>query len=94
MTGQLRHHDEESFIRCYLCGADAAGPCAQCRKSVCGSCCVLVQGAATQWAVCTRCDAGQDQVGGWAGLGLFFGKILFGLLLVIALLSWLAHLRG
>jgi hypothetical protein len=91
VTGILRHHDGDSFVRCYLCGGDAAGPCMKCRRSVCGNCCVLVQGVATPWAVCTVCE-GSDapKVGGWRGLGLFFGKIVLVLIVLIAFLAWLA----
>ncbi len=41
--------------RCALCGKSAAGPCARCRRLVCGDCCVLTEGGVTTFAVCTRC---------------------------------------
>lgn len=90
MLGQLRHHDEESFVRCYICGKDAAGPCARCRGSVCGNCCVLVDGAAQKWAVCLRCNDGErTTVGGWRGLGMFFVQLLGVLVVLILILAWL-----
>jgi hypothetical protein len=94
MTGQLQRVDDDGFIRCYICGADAAGPCAKCRRSVCGDCCVLVQGAATQWAVCTRCESSPTtEVSGWRALGWFFAKLLFVLLMVVLALFYLNHAR-
>ncbi len=92
MTGALRHvSDDDSFIRCYLCGADAAGPCMKCRRSVCGNCCVLVEGAANTWAVCTRCERGEGKkVGGWRGLGLFLAPLFLALVGLILLLAWLS----
>lgn len=90
MSGHLQQHDGDSFLKCSICGGDAAGPCIKCRQAVCGDCCVLVEGAATQWAVCLRCEKRPDgQVGGWMGLGLFFVKVVLGLLTVILLLAWL-----
>lgn len=94
MTGQLRQIDDDSFVRCYLCGADAAGPCARCRGAVCGDCCVLVAGAATQWAVCKRCEhLPQAKVSGWRSLGWFFAKLVFALVVLVGILAWL-NARG
>ena len=57
MGGQLMSHDDGGgFIACVSCGGLAAGPCARCRKPVCGDCCVLTSGGASQWAVCLACD--------------------------------------
>jgi hypothetical protein len=90
VTLGLRHHGEDAFIRCYICGADAAGPCAKCRNSVCGDCCVLVDGAAQKWAVCTRCSkAEHSKLGGWGALAWFFVKIVAFLLGIIFLLAYL-----
>jgi len=89
MSGLLQH-DDDSFLKCSLCGADAAGPCIKCRASVCGNCCVLVEGAAKTWAVCLRCEKQTpERVSGWGGLLLFFGKIALGLLALILALAWL-----
>lgn len=92
MTGQLQGMDDDGFIRCYICGANAAGPCATCRRSVCGDCCVLVRGAATQWAVCTRCErVPSREVSGWRSLAWFFAKLLLVLLLLVLGLAYLNH---
>ena len=85
MTGGLQTHgDGGGFIHCSLCGADAAGPCARCRKPVCGDCCVLTESSAGQWAICLDCDrqGGRDIRTRWLSLGSW-------LLLPIALLAGL-----
>jgi hypothetical protein len=57
--------------RCAICQRrDAAGPCARCRKSVCGDCCELSTGGATTFAVCLRCvkRGGASLSHAWLGL--------------------------
>lgn len=90
--GQLQHYGGgDSIVRCYLCPADAAGPCMKCRRPVCGDCCVLVNGSAQTWAVCTRCEKSVgDKVGGWGSLGWFFLRLVVVLALLILGLAWLA----
>jgi len=91
MSGQLQLHDEDSIVRCYLCRNDAAGPCMRCRRSVCGDCCVIVEGKAQKWAVCLRCEKNEGTaLSGWASLALFFGKIVLTLIALILLLAWWA----
>ena len=34
------------------------GPCARCRKPVCGDCCVLTTGGTTTFAICLACERG------------------------------------
>lgn len=89
---QLQQFGEgDSIVRCYLCHVDAAGPCMKCRRPVCGDCCVLVEGKAQTWAVCTRCDKHVgDQVSGWTSLGWFFLRLIAALVLIILALAWLA----
>ena len=67
MSGQLQHVSDDGPLRCYVCGAEAAGPCARCRKPVCGDCCVLTEGGAKLWAICTNCEArgGRSLLPGW-----------------------------
>ena len=48
--------DDGGFVPCATCGALAAGPCARCRKPVCGDCCVLTTGSAAPWAICLVCE--------------------------------------
>jgi len=94
MTGVLQHSDDGGGeARCFRCGAIAAGPCARCRKPVCGDCCVLTEGGARLWAICLACDArgGRSLRGGWA---MVLGWILVpiaALALLVALLSWLSR---
>lgn len=91
MSGQLQRFDDDGTIRCFLCGADAAGPCIRCRRSVCGDCCVLVDGKAQKWAVCLRCEGqGATEVSGWGSLGLFFVKLIAVLAALVTFLAWLA----
>ena len=76
---------------CALCGAVAAGPCARCGRPTCGACCVLTEGGATVWAVCTRCDkrGGRSLKSSWrAALTLLLLPIV-ALALVVALAEWL-----
>jgi hypothetical protein len=87
--GSLQHGgDGGGFEHCVRCGALAAGPCARCRRPVCGDCCVLTEGGATVWAICLACDkgGGRDLRRGWlVVLGWLLGPILLLLLLVIVL---------
>lgn len=66
--------------RC-ACGREAAGPCARCRRSVCGDCCELVTGGATTFAVCLTCLARGDvsMTRAWAGLLGWLGLIILAL---------------
>jgi hypothetical protein len=68
VSGQLQHVDDDAPARCSHCGALAVGPCARCRKLVCGDCCVLTEGGAKTYAICLRCDArgGRSLLSGWA----------------------------
>jgi hypothetical protein len=91
VTGQLRHVDDEGPTRCSYCSAEAAGPCASCRKPVCGDCSTLTEGGAQVWAICLDCDRkkGRSLAGAWGSFGLWMFGLLFLLAGVVALLSWI-----
>ncbi len=61
---------EAPLARCTLCGITAVGPCARCKKPVCGDCCELTEGGATTFAVCLTCvkRGGKSLAAGWIGL--------------------------
>ncbi len=79
MSGLQQVGDDE--VRCAFCGELAAGPCASCRKMVCGDCCVLTEGGVETWAICLRCDRkkGRSLSRGWTIVILWFTALLFGL---------------
>jgi hypothetical protein len=59
--------DGGGFERCAICGTQAVGPCARCGRAVCGDCCVLTEGGAKTYAICTTCDrrGGKSLTGAW-----------------------------
>jgi hypothetical protein len=89
VSGQLLSHgDDGGVARCTSCGDVAAGPCARCRKPVCGDCCVLTTESAGQWAICLACDrsGGRSLRSGWVSLLVFLLKPILALLLLSAVL--------
>lgn len=70
MTQLIGSGDGGGFEHCASCGALAAGPCARCRKPLCGDCCVITRHGATPWAICTSCAhrGGTSLRGPWLGL--------------------------
>lgn len=90
MSQLASHDDGGGFIHCALCGGDAAGPCARCRKPVCGDCCVLTEGTAGKWAICLDCDrrGGRKIDSGWYSVALWLIAPLLVLAGVLALLVW------
>ena len=82
--------DGGGLEHCYLCGALAAGPCARCALPVCGDCCVLTEGGASAWAVCTRCDSkgGRSLSAGWRAALVWLLLPIAGLVMLIAALEW------
>ncbi len=75
----LHHADDPPVVRCALCRArDAAGPCARCKRSVCGDCCELTTGGATTFALCLTCvrRGGASLAGGWGGTLLWLAGII------------------
>jgi hypothetical protein len=76
--------------RCNECGAEAAGPCASCRRPVCGDCCVLTSGP-DPWAVCVSCaERGRSSLRGpWLTVLGWIGKpilVLIALYIVLRLM--------
>jgi hypothetical protein len=90
MSGSLTSNGggDGGLAHCAGCGALAAGPCARCRKPVCGDCCVLASGGAGLWAICLACEqsGGSSLRGGWwTVLGWLLKPMLALLLLYVAL---------
>jgi hypothetical protein len=79
------------FVHCAGCGALAAGPCARCRKPVCGDCCVLTTGGAQPWAVCHACNktGGASLKAGWITVLGWIAKPMAAVLAVYLMLRWL-----
>src|SRR4051794_30703972 len=90
-TGELRLVGDDGPQRCSFCPRDAAGPCASCRRPVCGDCCTLTVGSVKTWAICLECDRtkGRSLLGAWGGLIRMLAGILLGLTAIVALLAWL-----
>jgi hypothetical protein len=90
MSGALSSSggDGGGLAHCAGCGALAVGPCARCRKPVCGDCCVLTSGGASLWAICLACERshGSSLSGGWwTVLGWLVKPMLVLLLLYVVL---------
>ncbi len=91
MSGLMSHGDPP-VTRCAICKArDAAGPCARCKRSICGDCCELTDGGATTFAICHTCvkRGGSSLVPAWLGLLLWLGGIMLCLAAVGVLLMLL-----
>ena len=86
MTQLMGSGDAGGFEHCASCGALAAGPCARCRKPLCGDCCVITRHGATPWAICTRCArrGGTSLRGPWLGLIAWLALPLVVLALLVA----------
>jgi hypothetical protein len=82
--------DDDGLAHCALCGAVAAGPCARCGRPTCGDCCVLTEGGASVWAVCTKCNrrGGRSLSSGWRAALTWIVLPILALALLIALLEW------
>jgi hypothetical protein len=92
MSGQLMSSgDGGGFVHCVGCGGLAAGPCARCRRPVCGDCCVLTSGGAQPWAICHDCHerGGASLKRGWGTVIGWLVKPILALLVVYVLLYWL-----
>ncbi|HEY8944952.1 MAG TPA: hypothetical protein VIM73_11855 [Polyangiaceae bacterium] len=77
--GLLTHGDGPPSARCSDCGVLAVGPCARCRRPVCGDCCVLTTGGASTWAICLECErrgGSSLRSGWWQVIGWFAVPIL------------------
>ena len=82
---------DDGFVSCTGCGALAAGPCARCRKPVCGDCSVLTRGGADLWAICLACErsGGSSLSRGWLTVLGWLLKPMAALIAVYLLLRWL-----
>ncbi len=91
MSGQLLLAGDGPVTRCKHCGKAAVGPCARCRASVCGDCCVLTEGGATTFAICIGCErkGGASLRSPWLGLLAWIALIVLGLAGVAAAIAWL-----
>lgn len=92
MTGQLQHVGDDGPVRCSICGADAVGPCATCRRPVCGDCCVLTEGGAKVWAICLRCERreGRGLSSGWWLVVGWVALPIVVLAVAVVVLAWLS----
>jgi hypothetical protein len=93
MTQLVGSGDGGGFEHCSSCGALAAGPCARCRRPLCGDCCVITRHGASTWAICRSCDrrGGRSLRGAWLGL---LGWLAIPLLLLAALVGLLQALTA
>lgn len=92
MTQLIGSGDGGGFECCASCGGLAAGPCARCRKPLCGDCCVISRHGASEWAICFRCDrqGGRSLRQAWLGLVLWLGiplAVLAGLVTLLYLVT-------
>ncbi len=92
MTQLIGSGDGGGFEQCASCGGLAAGPCARCRKPLCGDCCVISRHGASEWAICFRCDrqGGRSLRSAWVGLVLWLGiplAVLAGLVTLLYLVT-------
>lgn len=91
--GGLQLAQDDGDERCAFCGKVAAGPCASCRRSVCGDCCTLTTGSVRTFAICLECDRkkGRSLASAWAGIGGMLLAILALLALVVVAIELLAR---
>ncbi len=89
---ELQRVDGDDVTRCTFCPREAAGPCASCRKPVCGECSTLTEGGAKVWAICLDCDrrGARSLTAAWGSLLLWLLAILVGLAAATAFVGWLA----
>jgi hypothetical protein len=84
--------DGDSPARCFVCNALAVGPCARCRRPVCGDCCELTAGGAKTYAFCAGCvrRGGLAIRRGWLAVLVWMSApvLLAGLVLLVL---WLAR---
>ena len=92
VSGQLRHVDDDGRPeRCALCGGLAVGPCATCKRPVCGDCCELTEGGVRTWAVCLGCARrrGTSLGRGWMTVLAWVLAPALALLALAAAIMWL-----
>jgi hypothetical protein len=96
MSGQLTNvgGGGGGFEHCAVCHALAAGPCARCRKPLCGDCCVIVTHSAQPWAICKACaNKGTSLRSAWLSLVTWLMVPLFFLAAMVVGLSLWFQLR-
>jgi hypothetical protein len=93
MSGGLQLVEDDSPERCFLCGALAVGPCARCKKLVCGDCCVLTEASARTWAICLRCEkrGGRSLAPAWLVVGAWVLGPTVAIALLLVVLSYLVR---
>jgi hypothetical protein len=93
VAGELRTVGDDGPERCAFCSAEAAGPCASCRRSVCGDCCTLTEGGVKVWAICLDCDRkkGRSLTGAWRSFGVWLMGVFLVLAAVVVLLEVLSR---
>jgi hypothetical protein len=91
VTGQLRADDDDAPERCVLCAALAVGPCARCKRPVCGDCCELSEGGVKTFAVCLSCarHGGASLRGAWWTVLWWVAAPVAVLAAIVALVAWL-----
>jgi hypothetical protein len=85
----LQEYDDDAPARCFVCGATAVGPCARCRRPVCGDCCELTSGGVKTYAFCAGCSkhGGHQLARGWMSIVLWaLVPVLLAALVVTVLL--------
>lgn len=92
MSGQLLTHGDGD-ARCISCGGPAVGPCARCRRPICGDCCVLTTGGMERFAICLPCERrdGASLSPGWQRVISWVMFPIVALLALVVLLEWLIH---
>ena len=92
MSGALQTVGDGGAARCVICHGEAIGPCARCRRPVCGDCCELVQGGGKPFAVCVSCERGAKRaLGGLGGLAVWVLGVVLVVVAMGAALLWLAR---
>jgi hypothetical protein len=86
----LQEHDDDAPARCFVCGGIAVGPCARCRRPVCGDCCELTSGGARTYAFCLGCRkaGGASLASGWWSVVLWMSVPVVLAAVVVLLLAW------
>ena len=94
MSGQLQGLGGGApLARCRHCGDPAVGPCARCREPVCGDCCVLTEGSAKVWAICSGCArrGGRSLRAAWLTVIGWIALPIVALAVILAVLERWAH---
>ena len=84
---------DDDGVACALCGHRAAGPCASCRRPVCGDCCTLTEGGTRVFAICLSCEkrGGRSLRPAWTGLLAWLALVLLALFGVVGVVIFLGR---